>query len=153
MKISTTTVGASLITLLLASTNVNACEFHGQGTGFGMFGPNNPMMSQHFKNQSSQQLKLVHERRIVVKQSAEESIEIKYHVPVAYDNASLRFTYSDGIEIPNNGEKIEINKLNGTYTLNYIAKTSGRQHILVWADAHKQNLPFSKVQRIDLTVE
>lgn len=136
--------------LLTASASAFACDYHDKG--FGMYSMNGSHMNQQFRSASSPQLKLIHDRKLVVKQSNSNTIEIKYHLPAQFNDASLRFTFSDGIEIPNPNDAISIDELNGTFMLQYVATKLGKQHILIWADATRQNLPFSKVQKIDLTV-
>jgi hypothetical protein len=61
----------------------------------------------------------------------------------------LRFTSSDDILLETN-DNIRIDTLNGVYTLYFVVKASGDSHILIWIDAVKASLPYSKVQRIDV---
>lgn len=144
--------------LMIASpiSFVYACDFHDQPSfgGFrsmGGFAQSHPLMKQHINQANSPQLTLTHERILKAVLAKPDSIDITYHLPVNFKDASLRFTHSEGIELDIQS-KVAIEKLNGTYTLNYVANKPGKHHILVWADATKQTLPFSKVQRIELEV-
>lgn len=133
-----------------------ACDYHNQ-PGFGGFGPMGGFGAQSMGHQSlasptSLQMVLSHDRSFDTKVNQDSSIDITYHLPIAYTEASIRFTHSKGLQLETT-EDIEINEIDGTYTLDYVAKTPGEHYILVWAAATKQTLPFSKVQRIDISVE
>ena len=135
---------------------VHACDFHDQPSfgGFrsmGGFAQSHPLMKQHIAQANSPQLTLTHDRKLNASLAKPESVDIIYHLPVSFKDASLRFTHSEGVALETQGQ-VEIDQLNGTFTLNYVANKPGKHHILVWADATKQTLPFSKVQRIELEV-
>ena len=135
---------------------VHACDFHDQPSfgGFrsiGGFAQSHPLMKQHIAQANSPQLTLTHDRKLNASLAKPDSVDITYHLPVDFNDASLRFTHSDGVELETQGQVV-IDQLNGTFTLNYVANKPGKHHIRVWADATKQTLPYSKVQRIELDV-
>ena len=78
-----------------------------------------------------------------------QRVDINYHLLTAYKNVCLRFTSSDDILLEAN-DNIQIDAHNGVYTLDFVVKASGDSHILIWIDAMKGSLPYSKVQRIDV---
>ncbi len=155
-KMRTACLSTLAATLMLPVASI-ACDLH-DNPSFGAygqlkgFGQSHPLMQRHFAASSPAVLSMTHPRQVSSKVAEAKSVDIKYHLPAAYSDASLRFTYSDGIEL-NAQESVEIDELNGTYTIDFKALTPGKHHILVWADAVKQTLPFSKVQRIAITVE
>lgn len=142
--------------LMSASTLTQACDYHNQPSfgaygNMGNFAQSHPLMQRHISQSKTAQLSLSHARKVLNDVEEQASVDITYHLPENYKNASLRFTHSDGVEIDVKNE-VEIDGLDGTYTLNYVPRKPGKQHILVWADATRQTLPFSIVQRIDLEV-
>ncbi|WP_395338485.1 hypothetical protein PN836_011765 [Ningiella sp. W23] len=158
---NTTTICASVLAITAMSSlsfSSTACDYHGDMGGFGAFGgmggfgQAHPLMQRHIQASSPKQLKLEHPRTVVAKVDTNQSIDINYHLPTQYKNASLRFTNSDGLALSTD-EEVSIDKLNGKYTLDFVAKKPGTNHILVWVDAMKESLPYSKVQRISVTVD
>lgn len=148
---------ASLASLLMgASLSAFACDLHDQPS-FGTFGSmssygqSHPLMQRHLSQTKVAPLTITHARKVLNDVEEKASVDIKYHLPPNYKNVSLSFTHSEGIELGTN-EEIKIDELNGTYTLNYVPRKSGKHHILIWADATRQTLPYSIVQRIDLVV-
>lgn len=142
--------------MLGVSLSTLACDLHDQPS-FGTFGSmsnygqSHPLMQRHLAQAKVAPLSITHARKVLNDVEEKASVDIKYHLPANYKNVSLSFTHSDGIELGTN-EEIKIDELNGTYTLHYVPRKSGKHHILVWADATRQTLPYSIVQRIDLVV-
>ncbi|MGB3726046.1 MAG: hypothetical protein WA981_09800 [Glaciecola sp.] len=143
--------------LVAAPFSALACDYHDQPS-FGAFGSmggfsgNHPLMQRHLSASKAPKMRISHDSVVQSKLAETDSVDITYYIPATYKNASLRFTHSDGVEIDNNTE-IQIDELKGTYTLNYVAREAGKQHILIWADATQQKLPMSVIQRIDIQVQ
>ena len=142
------------------SFSTHACDYHdprgfGGAGGFGAFshmtqlGETHPLMRRHSSAFRSAGLTLKHQKTIVTPIAKTQSVDINYHLPTEYKNVQLRFTSSDDILLKTSNN-ISIDALNGVYTLDFVAKANGDNHILIWIDAMKGSLPYSKVQRIDV---
>lgn len=146
-------IACALIALALSpSFVVLACDYHGDMSFGGMgpmrgFGQGHPLMQRHMLEARPAQLKLNHESLVVAPINEKQSIDINYFLPPEFKDATLRFTHSDGIALDVD-DKIAISELNGVYTLDYSVTEGAKQHILVWVDAVKATLPYSRVQRI-----
>jgi hypothetical protein len=133
---------------------IHACDYH-DTRGFGnfshmkQFGQTHPLTQRHSSAFISAGLTLKHKKTIVASIAKTQRVDINYHLPTAYKNVYLRFTSSDDILLEAN-DNIQIDALNGVYTLDFVVKASGDSHILIWIDAMKGSLPYSKVQRIDV---
>jgi hypothetical protein len=136
------------------SFSTHACDYH-DPRGFGAFshmtqlGQTHPPTQRHSSAFRSAGLSLKHEKTIVTSIAKTQSVDINYHLPTAYKNVYLRFTSSEDILLKTSNN-ISIDALNGVYTIDFVVKANGDNHILIWIDAMKGSLPYSKVQRIDV---
>jgi hypothetical protein len=136
------------------SFSTHACDNHGS-MGFRDFGhmaqlgQTHPLMQRPSSAFRSAGLTLKHEKTIITPIAKTQRVDINYHLPTAYKNVYLRFTSGDNILL-NANDNIRIDAINGVYTLDFVAKASGDGHILIWIDAIKGSLPYSKVQRIEV---
>jgi hypothetical protein len=152
-KLITTAIVA--ITSLIASSAI-ACDYHGQ-MAFGQmgqmhgFGQSHPLMQRHIMAARTAPLKLEHERQVTAQINKTQSIDISYFLPAEYKDVTLHFTASDGIELSMQ-DNISIDETNGVYTLDYVVTNEESNHIRIWVNAMKESLPYSKVQRIDVSI-
>lgn len=157
MKLVSVRLVSRLIALasgLLISFTSNACDMHDQ-VGFGRmlnFSQGHPFAHRQNLSRSSNQLELNHVRTVAAKVDQNQQLDIGYQLPAEYKNASLRFTYGYGLTLAQ-AEPVMLDASKGTYTLDFVANKPGKNHILVWMDATKASLPYSKVQRINIDVK
>nr|WP_136250924.1 hypothetical protein [Ningiella ruwaisensis] len=147
----------SAFCLIGFSALVSACEYH-DTMGFGAFNhgmgfrSSHPLAQNNLPARKTPQVTIEYDKPVRGRAGQDQSIIINYHLPPEFEDAYLRFTAGEGIEV-NAQESISIDSLTGEYALEYLAKEEGKRHVLVLIDAMKDKLPYSRVYRIDLAIE
>ena len=142
---------AATLTVGSLTNQTQACDFH-DGAMFGAFSMNHPLMQRNRYANEPAQLVLKHDRYKSVKLNRSEVIDINYELPLNFRNVTLRFSVGEGIELAD-ASQVEIDKLAGQYALKYTAVTAGQHIIKVEAEALRDGVPYSHIQRIRLIAQ
>lgn len=127
-----------------------SCEYHMGGFGMGGFAQNHPLMQRHMQQPIMSTLSVKHERVVNVAAQQDVSLPISYLAPPAYQDIIVQITGSDGIEF-SQPPTMTMDKISGTYTLNYRVAQPGKYQIILTVNALRGEVPIALEQRVNVT--
>lgn len=126
-----------------------ACDLH-SGPMFGAYAFQHSYMQPANRADEPAQLTIEHDRFASAVINQPQVISIDYELPYNFQEVTLRFSSTDGVEFMNTGD-VPLVKKKGRYALSYTAKAAGEYVINVEAEAVRDGMPYLHVQKIQLT--
>ncbi|GLR71580.1 hypothetical protein [Agaribacter marinus] len=137
----------SLVLLSLISASSVACDMHGSGLNFGIFGNMATMPKQNFHSEYDQTLSLAHIDEKTVEKGTDASVNFTYVAPIRFERINVEFAASDDLVFISD-EKVSLMQLRGDFTLQFQAKSKGQHSIIVNISATENGKPHFMRQEI-----
>ena len=135
-----------LVLTSLPASLASACDLHAGGQ-FGLF---HPLTRQHYQQPADfQTLSLSHTRSKSIKAGGSTFVDIRYHVPMRYDDVSVSIQGSDGVLIES-PQALALNNLNGNHRLKFKVLQPGAYVIKLQIAGTLDGQPFTSEQKIDV---
>lgn len=141
-----------LVSGLLLSAGVMACDMH--GVGFGMYAKhsNTSYSSANTTAYNPVKILLRHPYFTNLTSGTEKTVEIQYSIPAQISDVTMTVTSTNGIELKSL-DNLDLSDATGTVPVTFASGTPGRHQLVVKVNGQNGDKPVNQTRHISVMVK